>query len=159
MPVIRDGHGRFSDSPETANRDAKAATLRAQGRTFQQIATELGYSDRGDAWRGVQRARASVLQGPAEELIRTEAAQLDILYTEALEVLERDHVMVSHGRIICDDNGDPILDDGPKLAAIRELRTLRESYRKLFGLDAATKTEVSGGVRYEVVGIDPADLT
>jgi hypothetical protein len=30
--------------------------------------------------------------------------------------------------------------------------------RKLMGLDAPTRTEVTGGVRHELVGIDPEDL-
>lgn len=158
MPQIRDGHGRFIDSPATAERDAQAARLRADGRTYQQIADELGYADRGEAWRGVNRARQSVLKEPAEALIRAEAAQLDELYVAALEVLERDHITVSHGEVVM-HNGEPVLDDGPKLAAIRELRQIRESFRKLHGLDAEKKVNVSGGVRYEVVGINPEDLT
>jgi hypothetical protein len=39
------------------------------------------------------------------------------------------------------------------------MRQIRESYRRLYGLDAETKVNVSGAVRYEVVGVDPADLT
>lgn len=34
-----------------------------------------------------------------------------------------------------------------------------EQRRKLLGADAASKTEVTGSVRYEVVGIDTEDLT
>ncbi|MFE3387346.1 hypothetical protein [Streptomyces anulatus] len=60
----------------------------------------------------------------------------------ALEVLEWDHIMVSHGKVVKDDDGVPLLDDGPKSAAIRELRTIRESYRKLFGADAPSRVFV-----------------
>lgn len=142
MERLRNGKGRFDRSITTVERDAAAAGLRADNKTYQQIADELGYSSKGDAWRGVQKAKADVAREPVAKLIQTEAAQLDDLYVAALDVLERDHVMVSHGRIVKDDNGTPILDDGPRLAAIRELRAIRESYRKLFGADAPSRVSI-----------------
>lgn len=142
MDRLRNGKGRFERSIETVERDAAAAGLKADGLNYQQIADQLGYSGKGEAWRGVQRAKADVAREPVAKLIQTEAAQLDALYVAALEVLEKDHVMVSHGRIVKDDAGIPLLDDGPRLAAIRELRALRESYRKLFGADAPSRVSV-----------------
>ncbi|MFB4424815.1 hypothetical protein C5F59_027515 [Streptomyces sp. QL37] len=142
MERLRNGKGRFDRSIHTVERDAAAAELRAEGRTFQQIADELGYSGKGEAFRGVQRAKADVAREPVAKLIQREAEQLDELYVAALEVLERDHVMVSHGKIVKDDQGVPLLDDGPKLAAVRELRAVRESYRKLFGTDAPSRVSV-----------------
>jgi hypothetical protein len=153
MP-IRDGRGRFTENPETTARCAQAAALRAQGRTFQQIADQLGWANKGEAWRAVQAAREAVLHGPAEDLIRTEAAQLDELYVEALDVLSRDHLMVSHGKVICGDDGNPLLDDGPKLAAIDRLVKVRESYRKLLGLDAPSRVSVDA----EKLGAEIGDL-
>lgn len=155
----RDGNGKYEYVNTAVQRDAEAARLKEQGKTYQQIADELGYYDRGHAWRGVQRAKRAVLREPAERLIQVEAEQLDELYVAALAVLERDHLMVSQGHIIMGDDGRPLLDDGPKLAAIRELRAIRESYRKLYGLDAEKKVNISGGVKYEVVGVSNEDLT
>ncbi len=139
---VRDGKGRYIRSIESVQRDAAAAKLRSERKSYQQIATELGYTDKGEAWRGVQRAKADVAREPVAKLIQTEAEQLDALYVSALEVLERDHIMVSHGKVVKDDDGNTLLDDGPKLAAIRELRTIRESYRKLFGADAPSRVSV-----------------
>jgi hypothetical protein len=53
---------------------------------------------------------------------------------------------------------EPLADDGPKLAAIQVALRVRESYRRLHGLDSETKVNLSGSVRYEVVGVDPDDL-
>lgn len=144
----RDGWGRFTDSLETAERDAQAARLYRQYRNYQRVADELGYGNKGNAWRAINKCRDQVRKQAGEELIAVEAAELDQLYVHALEVLERDHVTVSNGRLITihDDETDrdvPLLDDGPKLAAIRELRNIRESYRKLYGLDAAAKAEIT----------------
>lgn len=154
----RDGNGQFLWDNTAVQRDADASRLKSEGRTYQQIADQLGYADRGCAWRGVQRARKAILREPAEHLIQVESARLDELYVAALDVLERDHVTVSHGQVVCGDDGAPLLDDGPKLAAIRELRQIRESFRKLHGLDQAAKVEMSGGVKYEIVGVDPEEL-
>lgn len=156
--TARDNRGRFLRTVHTVERDAAAAQLRSEGATFKQIADQLGYCDKGEAWRAVQRALTMIVKEPAERLRAVEAAKLDELYVEALEVLGREHLMVSHGRIVTSEDGQPLLDDGPKLAAVAQLLKVRESYRKLFGLDAANKTEVTGGVRYELVGVDPEAL-
>jgi hypothetical protein len=39
-------------------------------------------------------------------------------------------------------DGEPLIDHGPTLSAIRELRALSESRRKLFGLDAPAQVQV-----------------
>ncbi|MFI0768616.1 hypothetical protein ACH4TQ_27575 [Streptomyces sp. NPDC021218] len=139
--IHRDAQGRFIYTAESARRDAAAADLRAQRYSYQRIADELGYNNRGDAWRGVQRAMQTIVREPVERLIQTEAAQLDELYAAGLEVLERAHLAVSNGKVVIHD-GQPVLDDGPRLAAIRELRQIRESYRKLHGLDAPSRVSV-----------------
>lgn len=153
--------GRFITTIDHDELAARAARLRADHpeMTYQQIAEAVGYSHKSEAWRAVQKCRQAVIQKAGAELISAEAAQLDDLFVAALEVLERDHVLVSHGKVVYGADGKPLLDDGPKLAAIREMRQIRESYRKLHGLDQPTQVAVSGAVRYEVVGVDPADLT
>lgn len=138
----RDGNNRFVRTPETARRDAQAADLRAEGWTLQQIADELGFHDSSHARQAIRRALREIVRGPAERLIAHEAERLDTLYEEALEVLQRDHVTVSHGKVITGADGKPLLDDGPKLAAIDRLVKVRESYRKLLGLDAPSRVSV-----------------
>ncbi|PZT70185.1 hypothetical protein DN402_31700 [Streptomyces sp. SW4] len=152
--------GRFEPSQATADRAAAAARLKAENPrlTYQQIADAVGYSNKGDCWRAVQRCREAVIREAGKELVAAEAAQLDDLFVHAMEILERDHLMVSHGRIVKDDDGRPLLDDGPRLAALREMRAIRESYRKLFGVDQPAKVEHSGGVKFEIVGVDPQEL-
>ncbi|MFJ1695674.1 hypothetical protein ACIOHC_11065 [Streptomyces sp. NPDC088252] len=154
----RDGNGKYEYVNTAVQRDAAASLLKAEGKTYQEIADTLGYYDRGHAWRGVQRARTAILREPAEHLMQVEAERLDEQYVAALSILEREHVMVSHGKVVCDDMGQPILDDGPKLAALREMRQIRESYRRLHGLDSPAKVDVGGELKYEVVGIAPEDL-
>jgi len=137
------GKGRFVRSLDTAERDAQAARLRSQGRTYREIAEELGFASRGAAHDAVARALHAVVKDDAEALRAREAERLDGLYEEALAVLEREHFAHSHGRLVYDADGRPLLDDGPKLAALREMRQIRESYRRLHGLDAAQTADVT----------------
>ncbi|MBZ6085908.1 hypothetical protein KVH15_33535 [Streptomyces olivaceus] len=138
----KDGKGRYIRSPETAERDAKAARLRAEGHTYDQIREELGYGSKSSAHDACARALRAIVADDADALRQREAARLDALYEEALTVLERTHYAHSHGRLVLGTDGKPLLDDGPKLAALRELRAVRESYRKLYGLDAPTKVSL-----------------
>jgi hypothetical protein len=155
----RDGKGRYTRSLETAERDAQAARLHAQGWTYQAIADHLHLGHKSSAIRAVQRAVREAVQGPGEEVLKLHINRLEYLYEKAVEILEGDHVLVSHGRIVTDEAGNTFQDTAPKLAAIREARASLESFRKLTGLDQPSKVNLSGGVTYEVVGVDPEDLT
>jgi len=155
----RSAHGKYVRTPETARRDAQAAQLRAEGWTFEAIAGELGYSDKSTCRQAIRRALREIVQGPAEQLLTLHMERLETLYEAALEVLEADHLVVSHGRIITGEDGQPLKDNGPKLTAIREARATLDSFWTLTGMKKPAKVEHSGGVRYEVVGVDPADLT
>lgn len=161
----RNYNGRFERSIHTVRRDAAAAEYKADHpeATLREIAERFGYYDKSEARRGIERAKADVARPAIAKLIGDESAELDALYAEALAILQRNHVTVSHGKIITcrnDDTGndEPLLDDGPKLQAIQMALRVRESYRKLHGLDQPAKQEISGGVKYEVVGVDPEDL-
>lgn len=154
----RDGNGRYRRGPEAVARDAHAAELFGQSWTYQEIADELGIT-KSSAIKAVQRAMRDVVKGPGEKALAIHIDRLEYLYDKAIEILEDEHVVVSHGRIVKDDAGQPIADSGPKLAALREARATLESFRKLTGLDQPAKVNLSGGVRYEVVGVSPEDLT
>lgn len=162
----RDRMGRFRRTMASVRRDAAAAEYQADhpDATLQQIADRFDYYDKSEARRGILRAKADVARPAITKLIATESEELDVLYTEACAILQRNHVTVSHGKVITWRNPEtnveePLLDDGPKLAAIQAALRIRESYRKLHGLDQPAQVAVSGGVTYEVVGIETEDLT
>lgn len=159
----RDGKGRYSRTVDTARRDAEAASLRAKGRTFDQIAAELRFSSRAKAFEAVQRAYAAIPYEGAEEARRLDLERIDRLIEHAWAVLERDHITVSQGKVVrrfagierdadgierLDMDGKPIpvfediLDDGPTLAAIREIRGLLERRARITGYDAPAKSRV-----------------
>jgi hypothetical protein len=137
----RSGRGRFVKSLETAKRDAEAAQLRAEGKTYDQIAETLDFSDRSLARRAVERALAATVREPADELRQLELIRLDALWVEAVKVMTTEHITVNNGRVI-EVDGVPLKDDAPTLSAIDRLLKIMERRAKLVGLDSATKVEV-----------------
>ena len=137
----RSGHGRYIASLTTAERDAECARLRTRGLSYQAVANEMGMAI-SSVHDAVGRALKEARVEAGKELQALELDRLDTLYLAATEVLERDHVTVSHGRIIRDDDGEPLLDDAPKLGAIDRLLRVSESRRKLLGLDAPSRVSV-----------------
>ncbi|MFI2349711.1 hypothetical protein ACH492_22190 [Streptomyces sp. NPDC019443] len=168
----RAAQGRFIRTRDTAERDAEAARLRERGLSFPAIATELGFTDRGTARRAVQRVLKETVQEAGDELRKMELARLDaeLVRLNALEesvraVLERKHITVNNGKVIYVGD-EPLEDDVPVLQAVDRLLKIEESRRrngesrrKLLGLDEPVKTQVSGGVKYEIVGVDMGKLT
>jgi hypothetical protein len=156
----RNGNGQFARSMDSVRRDAAAAEYLADnpGTTYQQIADRFGYYDRSQAWRGIQSAKRDVALPAVTKLRQTESEQLDALYVMAMEIIERNHVVVSHGRIVYGDDGQPLQDDGPRLQAIQTALRIRDQYQNLHGLKQPAKVEHSGGVKFEIVGVDPQDL-
>lgn len=137
----RSGSGRFVKSLETAKRDGEAAQLRAEGKTYDQIAEALNFSDRSLARRAVERALAATVREPADELRQLELIRLDALWVEAVKVMTTEHITVNNGRVI-EIDGVPLKDDGPTLSAIDRLLKIMERRAKLVGLDSPAKVEV-----------------
>jgi hypothetical protein len=153
------GNGQYIRTPDSARRDAEAADLKAQGWTYLRIAEHLGYAHKDSARDACRRALRDIVKGPAEKLLAVHMERLETLYEAAVEVLEGDHLVVSHGKVITDETGTPLRDSGPKLAAIREARATLDSFWSLTGMKKPAKVEHSGGVKYEIVGVSPEDLT
>ncbi|MEV6036019.1 hypothetical protein AB0L65_33030 [Nonomuraea sp. NPDC052116] len=140
----RGGRGRFERNVDTAARDAEAARLRVRGLTYRQIAAELGMAGPGKAHEAVQRVLKETVQDAADDLRAVELDRLDQMYQAALKVLETEHYAISHGKVIClEEGGEPLADDGPVLQAIDRLLKIQERRAKLLGLDAPTKTNVT----------------
>lgn len=159
----RGGQGRFIRTAASRKRDHKAAELRGQGFSFDRIADELGFASRGKAHEAVMRAYAEIPAEATEQAKALDLERIDRLIEYAWAIMLRDHVTVSQGRVVGkvvgverDENGTPltgsdgkpvliyedILDDGPALAAIREIRGLLERRAKVLGYEAPARSRV-----------------
>ena len=137
----RDNAGRFTRTLCGAQRDAEACRLRACGYSYEAIAKQLSYGNRGNAHRAVQTALSSTVREGADELRELALIELDEMAREGWAVLRREHILVSGGRVVKQD-GKPVPDDGPVLAALDRLLKIAERRVRLLGLDAAVKSRV-----------------
>jgi hypothetical protein len=135
--------GRYVRTLDAAERDARVAELVAEGWSQRAIAAEVGYSHHSSVAEAHRRAVRSVLQGPAEKLLALHMNRLEFMFASLMEMAEDDYITVSHGKIIRDEEGNPVPDIGPKLAAFREARASLESFRRLVGLDEAVKVDAT----------------
>ena len=102
-------------------RQKQALQLRTAGVAYEEIAARLGYRGRSGAYAAVMRALRATLQEPADELRTLELERLDRL------------LLGVWGQAAKGNQG----------AVDRALRIM-ERRAKLLGLDAPSKTELSG---------------
>lgn len=110
----------------------------------------------------IAQVKASIPDHDREQM-RQESIELYAELTRrALEIVDLVPAPIyvgKDGSIAYDDDGAVVRDYSGRLRAMETAAKMDAELRKLMGLDAATKSEVSGAVRYEIVGVDVADLT
>jgi hypothetical protein len=136
------GKTRAQIEVETRERENHALRLRREDWDYASIAAEIGWASHAAARLAVQRALNRFAEEDAEALRDIEDDKLRSYERAVLEEIRRDHVVVSHGKIIRDVDGTPIRDSAPVYAGYRELRMLSERRAKLRGLDAPLRTIV-----------------
>lgn len=151
----RDGGGRFVENPDILKRDAEAARLRGKGYTWQAIADELGYGDRGTAYKAVQRLRTAIITPAIDEMRDAEDAKLDMIEQACMGVLTARHLKFHDGQALTHE-GVVVEDDAHVLAATAQLLKVADRRARLWGLDAPVKTDIGGAVRvlYELPGVN-----
>ncbi|MGJ6963274.1 hypothetical protein ACSDR0_15315 [Streptosporangium sp. G11] len=145
-------HAR-GNSAQAAEETAAAYELRLTGLTLREIGARLGIAPSTVHLR-ITAALAERVDPLVDQYRTVELDRLDRLTVKAWEVLERDHVVVQHGKIVRDEEGNPLRDDGPVLAAVGTLLRISERRSKLLGLDAPIPLAIDAHVHQ----VDPADI-
>lgn len=155
--------------PPRTDHERNAAIWRAwcAGRSQYDIAAEHSISQ-ARVSQIVREWREALPQETKQERALKEIAFLDELRSMAMEVAKGHGVPVTAGKdgeIVYDPThtdaeGKPLVvrDHAGRLAAMSLAQSTSKDIRKVLGLDAPTRTEISGGVRHELVGVDPEDL-
>lgn len=104
------------------------------------------------------RWKAAIAAVPARKVEEHRAelnGRLEGLLEHAEAVLQREHWAHSNGRVV-ERDGEPVLDDGPKLAAVAELRKIIAEIRVLNGLTVPVeqKLGVNAALDIRVNGVD-----
>ena len=106
----------------------------------------------------ILRTVRAKLPPPDLAAIRQEALELHLdVIRRAYEIAEMNGAPVTAGKdgdVVRDpEDGSVVRDYALRLNALKLALAADVERRKLMGADAATKTEVTGSVRYEVVGV------
>ena len=126
---------------EDLEREITAVEMRRDGRTYDEIALELGYANRSGAYQAVSRCLARRAKEPSDEVRLHELERQDYMWRKVVAVLENQHITVSNGKVVTID-GVPIADDAPVLQAVDRLIKIQERRAKLLGLDAPSRQVV-----------------
>lgn len=102
-------------------RQTRALELRRDGLTYREIAEKVGYKGPSSAYRGIMAALRRTQQPPADALRKLELERLDLAAAAIVE------------KVLAGD-----------LQAIDRWVRLSESRRRLLGLDAPARTEITG---------------
>jgi hypothetical protein len=125
-----------------AARDAEAARLRALGWSLTEIAERLDFYNPVQAGASIRRALANTTRIARDEQRLLELQSLDECERALWVKIRAQHILVSNGHIIRGDDEQPIEDSRFLLEAIDRILRVKESRRKLLGLDAPARSEV-----------------
>lgn len=139
------------NSEQIAEEAYRAYQLRLKGHSFRDIAATMKLSV-STVHNRVHTYATNHVDPLAEQYRQVELDRLDGLAIRAYEVLSREHIVAQQGKIVRDDDGIPLLDSAPILAAIGTLVKISERRSKFLGLDAAVKVDA------QVHTVDPADI-
>lgn len=121
--------------------------LRLRGLSIRAIAEETGLSV-GTVFNRIDCEITETLDPLRAKLRELEVERLDRMQLTVLNILDRDHYVVSDGRVVTrvdaeTDEKVPVADPGPVFQAIDRLLKIQERRAKLLGLDAPTKVEAN----------------
>lgn len=161
-------YGKPVADMDMAERDQRIVALKRQGRSFQQIADELGISKSG-AILGFQRVKKRVDEATDEDYAEYRDEQLARIATMrevVADVIAARHVTISNGHVVReitgrDDEGaliygDAYEDHGPVLAAVDRMVKLDDHEAKLLGIypkQAVSITRETSEVDAAVIGL------
>lgn len=142
----------------TADRDYDIWQRYVTGETQTEIAAvySLGQSTVSDI---IARMRDDVPIEERRARQRRQLADLDHMRDEALRLVESGPIPAySNGKPILMPDGQTAEDHTSRVRAMDMVVKLMEREAKALGTDAETKIQMSGGVKYEIVGIPAEEL-
>lgn len=142
----RSGDGRFERSPDSAEKRALAAKLRAKSMPWAEVAEKAGYASAGAAHTAVAKFYAESPQQTIKEIRDEFRTKLEGLEVILRDVIDRPHYVVERGQFgpeLVMKDGEYLVDDAPILNAVDKIRALVETQLKFMpGVAASTKVQV-----------------
>jgi hypothetical protein len=121
----------------------------APGLSLEQVTAQVGV----DIHRALKEYRKRTDTG-IEEKLTAAALRLNEIRRRLYSVIVADHFVLQAGQIVKDDEGRPLKDNGPVLAALAQLRALEEQQARLEGTNAREKIDIALERRVESEATD-----
>jgi hypothetical protein len=139
---------------EIGQRRDRVIELREQGLTFREISAKMGVS-LGLVHKDFEAGIDRILEPNVAKYRANHVARLSKMREVAQDVIDRRHAVISQaGKIVYDEDGNPVEDDMIVLAAMDRVSKIDESERKLLGLDIKPDLQITGALLYTIVGLD-----
>jgi hypothetical protein len=123
------------------------------GLTWDETAKAVGFSSAQVCQTTVDRHVKKLARETNKELeflVQQSDMRYDYLRKRAHAIMVADHPMVQNGSVVKDDQGRPIKDAGPVLAAIQTLLRIEGGWSDLHGVNASKKLEIALTARADV---------
>lgn len=158
-----------ADQSRVEARRWKAVTLANRGLTHKMVAAEMAEDYRAhnseltliqiEAQVGVDISRAlkeyrKRADHAIEEKITAATLRLNEIRRRLYSVIVADHYVLHAGQIVRDEDGEPLRDSGPVLAALAQLRALEEQQARLEGTNQREKIDIALGRRVDEEATD-----
>lgn len=101
-------------------------------------------------WEALGEVKSPAVHAQREE----QNAILRDTLERAYKIANKRHLAISGAEIVRDQDGNPLIDDGPELASLREIRAIVADMAKLNGTLAPVTATINGTIHYEVAGVD-----
>lgn len=148
------------DQADAAAKRRRVIQARLEGATWDVAAVAGGYADRGSAYHAVTAALKNEREALGHDLVELRQVEDDRnndLRQRLYAIIRADHVVVSQGRIVKDDDGVPLRDHAPVMAAIAQLGRIADRHALLHGLNAAKELSIALDARSSVEASVVAD--
>lgn len=127
----------------------------------ERIAEDLGISQVRVS-QIIAEVRALIPPVDRQQMVSASLELIAHVKDQALELVDMAGAPVfvgKDGQIAYDENGNVVRDYSMRINALKTALAADDVMAKRLGLDAATKVESSGTVRYEIVGVNMDDLS
>lgn len=127
---------------------AEAARLKAVGWPAEDIAEHFGWfdpdgtPDTNRVFTAIRTHLASLYRFTADEAKIVELESVDQVEYRLWKLLESEHVTISQGRIVRDENGDAVPDSRFVLETLDRIMKIKDYRAKVMGLYAPKQVEV-----------------
>lgn len=139
-----------ADRTEAAAKRRRVIAARRAGASWEQAAVAGGYADRGAAYNAVKEAfrmERESMQHDLIELRQMEDERDDHLRRVLHGIMTSEHLVVSDGRIVKGEDGEPLHDPRPVLMAIDRLNVIANRYALRHGINADKELKIALNAR------------